>query len=121
MDGRRNRYTRHLGVNGLRKGSAVLDRFVGQVRTVGGNEDVRVHNSNPQTGLSLLALTYLKNDRSVLVVLYELSQYGHKVQGWSAAGGGIRGNDLRGLPCEPYWWQSPFGDEGLVGPTMGKS
>src|SRR6516165_10764442 len=99
MDGRRNRYTRHLGVNGLRKGSAVLDRFVGQVRTIGGNEDVRVHNSNPQTGLSLLALTYLKNDRSVLV-LYELSEYGHKVQGWSAAGGGRVYEAMTCLACE---------------------
>jgi len=95
MDGRRNRYTRHLGVNGLRKGSAVLDRFVGQVRTIGGNEDVRVHNFNPQTGLSLLALTYLKNDRSVLV-LYELSEYGTQGAGLvrRRRRTSIRGNDL---------------------------
>ena len=39
-----NRYARHLRVNGLREGSAVLDRFVGQVRAIGGYEDVGVHN-----------------------------------------------------------------------------
>ena len=42
-----NRYARHLRVNGLREGSAVLDRFVGQVRAIGRNENVRVHNRTP--------------------------------------------------------------------------
>ena len=38
---------RHLRVDGLRQGSAVLDRFVGQVRAIGRNENVRVHNRTP--------------------------------------------------------------------------
>src|SRR5262245_14530924 len=52
MEGSRNRYARHLGINGLCQGSAVLDRFVGQVRAIGGNEDVRVHNCNPSKNAS---------------------------------------------------------------------
>src|SRR6516162_11208933 len=99
MDGRRNRYTRHLGVNGLRKRSAVLDRVVGQVRTIGGNEDVRVHNFNPQTGLSLLALTYLKTIARCLYCM-NCPNTGHKVQGWSAAGGGRVYEAMTCLACE---------------------
>jgi len=47
MEGGRNRYARHLGVNGLRQGCTVLNCFVGQVRAIGWNEDVRVHKRSP--------------------------------------------------------------------------
>src|SRR6516162_837283 len=55
MEGSGNRYACHLGVNGLGQGGAVLDRFVGQVRAISGNENVRVHNCTPRKSASTVS------------------------------------------------------------------